>query len=73
MDAEGAITCTTDASGVDGVGGYAFAADAPGEVWLVSEWWPGSRRGDNDAAQRNAGRGATGGGEGGGVGGAAAD
>eukprot|EP00965_Chrysotila_dentata_P100921 3333656-Pleurochrysis_carterae.AAC.1 len=30
MDAEGAITCTTDASGIDGVGGYAFAADAPG-------------------------------------------
>eukprot|EP00965_Chrysotila_dentata_P159672 5275298-Pleurochrysis_carterae.AAC.1 len=40
MDAEGAITCTTDASDVDGVGGYAFTAGAPGEVWLVSEWWP---------------------------------
>eukprot|EP00965_Chrysotila_dentata_P141355 4671889-Pleurochrysis_carterae.AAC.1 len=40
MDAGGAITCTTDASGVDGVGGYAFTVDAPGEVWLVSEWWP---------------------------------
>lgn len=34
------ITSTTDASGVDGVGGYVFSAARPGEVWLVSEWWP---------------------------------
>eukprot|EP00965_Chrysotila_dentata_P222398 6192947-Pleurochrysis_carterae.AAC.2 len=39
-DDEGVLVCTTDASGVDGVGGYAFAADLPGVVWLVSEWWP---------------------------------
>ena len=34
------LTSTTDASGVDGVGGYIFSAAAPNEVWVVSEWWP---------------------------------
>jgi hypothetical protein len=36
----GADTVTSDASGVDGVGGYVFEAGAPSEVWLVSEQWP---------------------------------
>ena len=36
----GGMSCTTDASGHDGVGGYAFLADRPGEVWVVSEEWP---------------------------------
>ena len=36
----GVATSTTDASGVDGVGGYVFLADQPGRVWLVSEPWP---------------------------------
>ena len=35
-----ALTSTTDASGVDGVGGYAFSAAAPGCVWITSEPWP---------------------------------
>jgi hypothetical protein len=38
--APGVDTVTSDASGVDGVGGYVFEANAPGEVWLVSEQWP---------------------------------
>eukprot|EP00965_Chrysotila_dentata_P045290 1505055-Pleurochrysis_carterae.AAC.1 len=40
VDDAGVITTTTDASGVDGVGGYAFEADEPGRVWIVSEKWP---------------------------------
>lgn len=36
----GAITVVTDASGVDGVGGYALDPARPGEAWLVSETWP---------------------------------
>ena len=39
-DQPGSLTITTDASGVDGVGGYAFDASSPSEVWLVSEEWP---------------------------------
>ena len=35
-----AITCTTDASGHDGVGGYVFSATQPEHVWVVSEPWP---------------------------------
>ena len=38
--APGTWTSTTDASGVDGVGGYVFSADTPNVVWLVSERWP---------------------------------
>ena len=34
------LTSTTDASGVDGVGGYVFSASRPEDVWVVSEWWP---------------------------------
>eukprot|EP00965_Chrysotila_dentata_P056605 1878087-Pleurochrysis_carterae.AAC.1 len=42
VGAEGVLTVTTDASGVDGVGGYAFdeRGDTAGVVWLVSEKWP---------------------------------
>ena len=39
-DSPGAITVTTDASGNDGVGGYAFAADDPLHVFIMSEPWP---------------------------------
>ena len=39
-DEPGTLTVTSDASGVDGVGGYAFDASDPGTVWLVSEPWP---------------------------------
>ena len=40
----GVYTATTDASGVDGVGGYVFCPDQPGVVWLVSEKWPDDLR-----------------------------
>ena len=40
LDELGMDTVTTDASGIDGVGGYLFDANSPGEVWLVSEKWP---------------------------------
>lgn len=39
-DTPGAITVVTDASGVDGVGGYALDPAKPGEAWLVSAVWP---------------------------------
>ena len=35
----GVALTVTDASGADGVGGYVFFADAPGEVWIVCEPW----------------------------------
>lgn len=38
--ASGSVTVITDASGNDGVGGYGFAADHPGHVWIMSERWP---------------------------------
>ena len=37
--APGSLTIVTDASGVDGFGGYAFDPAEPGVVWLVSETW----------------------------------
>ena len=40
LDEPGMDTVTTDASGIDGVGGYLFDANSPGEVWLISEKWP---------------------------------
>ena len=40
----GVLLATTDASGEDGVGGYVFAADRPGEVWIASEAWPADVR-----------------------------
>ena len=43
-DASGTLTVITDASGEDGVGGYAFHPEAPGTVWVVSEEWPSDVR-----------------------------
>ena len=37
--APGSLTIVTDASGVDGFGGYAFDPAEPSTVWLVSEKW----------------------------------
>lgn len=39
-DDPGTLTVTSDASGIDGVGGYAFDAAEPDTVWLVSATWP---------------------------------
>ena len=39
-DHPGSITVTSDASGIDGVGGYVFHAAYPHDVWIVSELWP---------------------------------
>ena len=36
----GMITTVTDASGNDGFGGYAFAAEAPDVAYIMSEAWP---------------------------------
>ena len=36
----GAVTVVTDASGVDGVGGWAMDAARPGHAWVISETWP---------------------------------
>ena len=36
----GVLTVVTDASGEDGVGGYAFHADLPGTVFIMSSAWP---------------------------------
>ena len=36
----GTVTTVTDASGDDGVGGYAFHADSPGTVWVFADPWP---------------------------------
>jgi hypothetical protein len=49
-DAPGTLTVVTDASGVDGVGGYAFDASSPDTVWLVSEAWPPDVKRALDAA-----------------------
>ena len=38
--APGCLTSVTDASGDDGFGGYAFCADSPSIVYVMSEWWP---------------------------------
>ena len=40
----GSLIIVTDASGDDGVGGYALLADAPHEVFIVSDWWPADVR-----------------------------
>ena len=45
-----AITSTTDASGIDGVGGYVFSAARPHEVWIVSVQWPADVQQALDAA-----------------------
>ena len=36
----GAALSVTDASGIDGVGGYLVIADCPQHIFLVSEYWP---------------------------------
>ena len=36
----GALTVVSDASGIDGVGGYVFDPAQPGRAWVVSETWP---------------------------------
>ena len=38
--APGALTSVTDASGDDGFGGYAFSADSPNSVFIMSVEWP---------------------------------
>ena len=38
--APGCLTAITDASGEDGFGGYAFCADSPGAVYILSAAWP---------------------------------
>ena len=43
-DEPGSFLSTTDASGTDGVGGYVFVAERPGEVFLVAEEWPADIR-----------------------------
>eukprot|EP00965_Chrysotila_dentata_P240020 6203440-Pleurochrysis_carterae.AAC.3 len=37
---DGVLLATTDASGVNGVGGFVFEADAPLRPWAVSQRWP---------------------------------
>ena len=39
-DRPGSLVVVTDASGEDGGGGYAFLADAPHEVFVMSAEWP---------------------------------
>eukprot|EP00965_Chrysotila_dentata_P230146 6197602-Pleurochrysis_carterae.AAC.1 len=60
MGDEGSVVVTTDASGIDGLGGYCFRRE-PGDeehtAWLVSEEWPldakdALRRGAATAAKR---------------------
>jgi hypothetical protein len=36
----GSLTCATDASGIDGVGGYAYMAGSNDTVYLMSAEWP---------------------------------
>ena len=36
----GTLTTVTDASGEDGIGGYAFHPATPGVVWLLADEWP---------------------------------
>ena len=36
----GSLTTVTDASGEDGVGGYAFLPAAPRSVWVLADEWP---------------------------------
>ena len=42
--ASGSLTSVTDASGDDGFGGYAFLADQPGTVFIMSEEWRAETR-----------------------------
>ena len=36
----GCLTAVTDASGEDGFGGYAFGADSPNTIYILSAEWP---------------------------------
>jgi hypothetical protein len=38
-DSPGSLTTVTDASGEDGFGGYAFSADHPGVIFMMSAMW----------------------------------
>ena len=55
---EGAVLCTSDASGDDGFGGYVFMPDGdPSMVYIVSEFWPSwaleaRRQNDKPIAER---------------------
>ena len=40
LGSAGTLTTVTDASGEDGIGGYAFHPDVPGVVWLMADAWP---------------------------------
>ena len=44
LGSPGTLTTVTDASGEDGVGGYAFHPAASGVLWLLSEEWPADVR-----------------------------
>ena len=44
LDAAGTLTTVTDASGEDGIGGYAFLPDSPGVTWLLADEWPADVR-----------------------------
>ena len=39
-DAPGTLTVTSDASGDDGIGGWATSPDVSGTIWMLSEPWP---------------------------------
>ena len=43
-DAVGTLTTITDASGEDGIGGYAFHPGSPGLAWLLADEWPADVR-----------------------------
>ena len=43
-DAAGTLTTVTDASGEDGIGGYAFHPGVPGVTWLLADEWPADVR-----------------------------
>ena len=40
----GTLTTITDASGEDGIGGYAFHPGSPSVVWLLADEWPADVR-----------------------------
>ena len=48
----GALTVVTDASGVDGVGGWALDPARPDHAWVVSEQWPADVKAALDEAAR---------------------
>jgi hypothetical protein len=60
LGAHGVLTSVTDASGDDGVGGYAFHPAHPNTVWVVSEEWPPAIKAAlKAAAERRVGAGAS--------------